>query len=324
MKRALALALLCAAGVASADARHVMVLRSEGNADAATKTKVDTQVLKLAKNLDGNVEAGDISYGDAAAATGCSPGEAACKDDVLATMGVDELVVTSVNTVPGGTEVKVKRLAKGQAPRESTTIIPSSQPPDAKMNSDVGPMFGLAAPTPAPKKEAPAPAPTPAPAVTDTKPTPPPEHTAPPPKTAQAPGPGDTVSASPNGQVLPPPTEDQPRGNHRLEITGLAVGGVLVGVGCIFWASAASQQDSINMTNPKSPKDFQNLQDLESTGDTYATLGNVMFIGGVAIAAVSGYFLWRDHKHDRAQQARIVPTVLDHGAGIALSFGGGR
>ena len=77
MKRTLALALLCAASVASADARHVMVLRSEGNADAATKTKVDTQVLKLAKNLDGNVEAGDISYADAAAATGVpAPGDA--------------------------------------------------------------------------------------------------------------------------------------------------------------------------------------------------------------------------------------------------------
>jgi hypothetical protein len=325
MKRTLALAFLCAASVASADARHVMVLRAEGNADAATKTKVDTQVLKLAKNLDGNVEAGDISYGDAAAATGCSPSEAACKDDVLATMGVDELVVTSVNTVPGGTEVKVKRLAKGQPPRESSTIIPSSQPPDAKMNADVGPMFGLAAPAPAAKKE-PAPAPATAAATvpqTTDKPAPTPEHAAPSPRTAQAPAPTG-VTAAPNGQVAPPPDEWQPSGNQRLEITGLAVGGVLVGVGLVFWASAASQQDSINQTNPKSPKDFQNLQDLESTGDTYATLGNVMFIGGVAIAAVSGYFLWRDHKRDRAQQARIVPTVLDHGAGIALTFGGGR
>jgi len=317
MKRTLALAILATAHVAAADAHHIMVLRAEGNADAATKTKVDTQVLKIAKNLDGQVEAGDISFADAAAATGCSPTEAACKDEVLATMGVDEVVVTTVNTVPGGVEVKVKRLAKGQAPRESATLIPASQPPDAKMNADVGPMFGL--------KAAPAPVPAPEP---KKEPAPPPAetHTPPPVTTAQAPAPaGDTVTASPNGQLVPPPEGEAPSGNHRLQVAGLVTGGVLVGIGVIFWSSAQNQQDAIDMANPKSPKDFQNLTDMESTGDTYATLGNICFIGGVALAAVSGYFLWRDRHHSgAAQHARIVPTVYPGGGGIAISFGGSR
>ena len=90
-------------------------------------------MLKLAKNVDGSVEPGDISYADAAAATGCAPNEPACKDEVLGTLGVDEVIVTTVNAVPGGTEVKVKRLAKGTPPRESATLVPSSQAPDAKM-----------------------------------------------------------------------------------------------------------------------------------------------------------------------------------------------
>jgi hypothetical protein len=224
--------------------------------------------------------------------------------------------------------VKVKRLAKGTPPRESATLVPAAQSPDAKMNADVGPMFGVSAP--APKKE---PTPPPPPAggsESKTQPPPPPPptggdtpHTAPPPRTGQVET-GDHVTGAPNGQVVPPPPEGQ-NPNRRIELTGLAVGGLLVGVGCIFWASAASQQDAIDMTNPKSPRDFQNLQDLESTGDTYATLGNIAFIGGVAVAAVSGYFLWRDRHHDRAtQSARIAPAVFDHGAGLTLSFGGAR
>jgi len=318
MKRAIALAVLCAARVAAADAHHVLVMRSEGNADAAARAKIDTQILKLAKNLEGNVEAGDISFTDAAAATGCAPNEPACKDEVLGTLGVDEVVVTTVNTVPGGVEVHVKRLAKGNAPRETVSLVPASTPADQKLNADVGPMFGLVA---APKKEAAPPPPVkeaPAPA----KEEPPPPA---PVKTAQA----DTVTAAPDGQVGqvgqgPQPPPEGETGNRRMEITGLAVGGVLVGVGLIFWSSASSQQDAIDASMPKSPKDFQNLQDLESTGDTYATLGNIAFIGGVAVAAVSGYFLWRDRHHDRAQTARLAPAVFDHGAGLTISFGGTR
>jgi hypothetical protein len=320
MKRTLAVAILAAAHVAAAEPHHVLVLRAEGNADAATKTKVETQVLKIAKNLDGQVEAGDISFADAAAATGCAPTEPACKDDVLSTMGVDEIVVSTVNTVPGGVEVKVKRLAKGQPPRESATLIPTAQPPDAKMNADVGPMFGMKAPPPTElKKTLVVPPP---PAVT-TNPTPVPETAGPKPE----PGPAGTVTASPNGQLVPPPPEGETPsgGNRRLEVSGLVAGGVLVGVGVIFWASAQNQQDAIDMSTPRSPKDFQNLQDLESTGDTYATLGNICFIGGVALAAVSGYFLWRDRHHsDSARHARIVPTVYPGGGGIAITFGGSR
>jgi hypothetical protein len=63
---------------------------------------------------------------------------------------------------------------------------------------------------------------------------------------------------------------------------------------------------------------------MESRGDLYAALGNVMFIGGVAVATASGYFYWRDRRAHRAQQARIAPAVFDHGAGLTLSFGGGR
>ncbi len=311
-------ALGAAARLAAADGHHVLVLRAEGSADAGTRSKVDTQVLKLAKNVEGNVEAGDISYSDATTAAGCaSPTDAACRDEVLATMGADEIVITTVNTAPGGVKVDVKRIAKGNAPREATTTIPAGQPPDAKMNAEIGPMFGLAAPPP-PVAEAPKPSPPPPPPPAADKPATPP----PPTRTAQAGG--DTgVTGAPNGQVAPPPPEGE-TGNRRLELTGLAVGGGLVVVGAIFWAEASSTQSDINSAPTRSPKDFQNLMNLESRGDTYAMLGNVMFIGGVAVAAVSAFFYIRDRRAHRAQTARLAPAVFDHGAGLTLSFGGGR
>jgi hypothetical protein len=49
-----------------------------------------------------------------------------------------------------------------------------------------------------------------------------------------------------------------------------------------------------------------------------------MFVGGLAIGAVSTYFFWRDRKSASTQQARLAPAVFDHGAGITLSFGGAR
>jgi hypothetical protein len=314
VRACLVVALLGAATrVAAADGRHVLVLRAEGTADAGTRSKIDVQVLKLAKNVEGNVEAGDISYSDATTAAGCaSPTDASCRDEVLATMGADELVVTTVNTAPGGVKVDVKRIAKGNAPREATTTIAAGQPPDAKMNSEIGPMFGVAAPPP-PVAEAPKPPPTTTPPPTDKPATPPP-----PTRTAQV---DNGVTAAPNGQV-PPPAEGQ-SGSRRLELTGMGVGASMVLLGAVFWAGAAATQSDINSAPVRSPKDFKNLQDLESRGDTYATLGNVMFIGGAAIAAVSTFFFIRDRRAHRAQTARLAPAVFDHGAGLTLSFGGG-
>ena len=95
MKRLLILILVSvlAPAIALADPHHVLVLRREGGGDAALHAKVDAAVLKLAKNIEGNVEMGEITLTDAAAATGCTLTEATCKDEVLATLGVDEMML---------------------------------------------------------------------------------------------------------------------------------------------------------------------------------------------------------------------------------------
>lgn len=341
------LAVLAGAHLAGADPKHTLVLKSEGNASADTRSKIDTQVFKLAKSLGGNVEAGEISYTDATAAVGCNASESSCKDEVLATLGVDEIVVTNVTSSSGGDlKVTVRLIPKTGMPKEQTTVIPGGQAPDAKLNAEIGPMFGV---VPAPEKPAPAVVVGPAgatsappggatmggPATPATMPgatggttaatggttgavdasttntTP-----AKPVTTGQV----DTVTAAPNGQIAPEGHTD----HRRLELTGMAVGGGLVVLSFVMWAEAGSTQSDIDAAPAKTAADLRHLQDLESQGDAYAGLGNLMFIGGLGVAAVSTYFWWRDRRADHGQQARLAPTVFDHGAGVTFSFGGGR
>jgi hypothetical protein len=323
MKRALVLSLVLAAHAASADPRHTLVLKSEGTAGADARGKIDVQVLKLAKSIGGNVEAGEVSFSDATMMVGCNPSESSCKNQVLDTLGVDEIVVTTVDKAPDGAlKITVRRIAKTGMPSEQTTTVPAGQPADARLDSDVGPMFGAAAAKPDSASigaelgaTAGGGSATTAPAVT----TPPPETTpAAPVQTAQV----DTVTAAPNNQVTTLPED---RVDHRrLELTGMAAGGGLVLLSFIMWAEAGSTQSDIDAAPTKTAADFNNLEDLENQADTYAGLGNLFFVGGVAVAGVSTYFWWRDRKSTSSQQARIAPAVFDHGAGVTLSFGGWR
>jgi hypothetical protein len=322
MKRALVLSLVLAAHAASADPRHTLVLKSEGTAGADARARVDVQVLKLAKSLGGNVEAGEVSFTEATTMVGCAPSESSCKDQVIDTLGVDELVMTTVDKAPGGAlKITVRRVAKTGMPSEQTTMVPGGQTPDARLASDVGPMFGAAAPP----SDASIGAALGATAGGAAEPQP--ATTVPPPETTTLPAPvttaqTDTVTAAPNNQIAP---AQEDRIDHRqLELTGMGVGGGLVLLSFVMWAEASSTQSDIDSAPTKTPQDFAHLQDLESSADTYAGLGNLMFIGGAAVAGVSTYFWWRDRKRASSQQARIAPAVFDHGAGITLSFGGGR
>ncbi|MEO8846356.1 MAG: hypothetical protein ABI591_33345 [Kofleriaceae bacterium] len=326
-----AILLAAATTTATADPRHVLVLRAEGSADAATRSKVDAQVDKLAKTLEGNVELGEITFADAAAAVGCSGSEAQCRDDVLGMMGVDELISTSVSAMPSGdVRILVHRIPKGASTKDAQTTVPVGGSLDAKMATDVGPMFGV---KPKPGL-ATTPVTTTPPAISTTPVTTTPVTTTPPPptdagapvgafgnqpatpvRTAQLDPNNQNVTAAPNGQVL----ED--RGSNRA-VTGLAIGGGLVLLSVILWAEAGSVQGDINNAPTKTPTDFANLKDLESKGDGYAGLGNLTFLGGLVVGGISGYYFWKQRRSHSSSQAVITPTLLDHGAGIAFTYGG--
>jgi hypothetical protein len=322
VKRWLALSVLAATRVASADGHHIMVLRAEGTADAATRSKIDTQILKLAKNADGNAEAGDITFADASAAAGCSASEASCKDEVLGMLGVDEIVAVTVNNGRAGTEITVRRLPKTGMPHEAHAAMAAGQSTDAKVNVEIGPLFGVNGEIAATSlHEGPVGpiGPTPPPNTHDTHDTHDTQntHDAQPPRSPQV----TVLTAAPNGQITDA-GEDR-HDNRRLHVAGLAVGGGLALLGLLMWAEASSTQGDIDAAPTRTLADFQNLQDLQSRADTFASLGNVMFVGGVLVGGIAGYLYWRDRRAGHSShQAHLAPAVFDHGAGLTLSFGG--
>ena len=301
---------------AIANAGKLLVLKSEGNADAATKAKVDAEVGKLAHALPNmQVELGEVTFTDAAVAVGCSGSEGQCRDEVLSTMGVDEVVSVTVTAMPSGdTRVIVDRIAKGTPTKAGQSTVPGGQSIETKIENDIGPNFGV-------KPSEPPPPPPPA----ATNPPPPPSATIAQPAFGE---PGPTGATEPPGPTTNPSAQPGPQpaeggtGGGRGPIIGLAAGGALVVVSLVMWGEASSTQSDINNAPTRNVADFQNLQDLESKGQTYATLGNVFFIGGIVVAGVSGYFFWRNHRaHSSASSAMVTPTLFDHGAGLALTIG---
>jgi hypothetical protein len=304
---------------ALANAGKLLVLKSEGNADAATKAKVDAEVQKLAHALPSmQVEVGEVTFTDAAVAVGCSGSEAQCRDEVLSTMGVDEVIAVTVTTMPSGdTRVTIDRIAKGAPTKAGNSTIPAGQAIETKIENDVGANFGV---KPAEPPPAPPPTTTTPPAAATT--------TTPPPAFGE-PGAPPTTTEPPSGPPMnetPPPNQPQPEaegGGGRGPVIGMAVGGGLVVLSLVMWGEASSTQNDINNAPTRTVADFQNLQNLESKGGTYATLGNVFFIGGIVTAGISGYFFWRNHRaHSSASSAMVTPTLFDHGAGLALTIGG--
>jgi hypothetical protein len=311
---------ICVTSIASAG-RRILVLKADGNASIEIKVRVDAQVLRLAKSTDATVEPGEVTFADAATAVGCSGTEAKCRAEVLSTMGVDEVVSLTVTGVPNGDiRVAVHRIGRTGAIREANALIPAGQSIDAKIGAGIGPLFGVK-PKPVP----------------DASPSPLPElEHSPGPVTEEPPrsafGEPDPVNAGANPPAeQPPPPLQQPsepiapiaeggRTNGRA-IAGMAVGGGLMTVAVILWTQASGVQSDIHGAATNSPADFKRLQDLESRGDAYANFGNAFFIAGAVVAGVSSYFFFRD-RFTSTRHARVIPTLFEHGGGIAVSFGG--
>lgn len=294
---------------AYADPHKVLVLQSEGRVDPAMRSKVDASILKLAKTVAGaDVSSGDTTLSDASAAVGCKPDAAPCRDEILGMLSVDELVWATLTPKPGGTEIEVHRASKGGGMAEAKMLLASNGSAD-KLDG-IAPLFGG-------KPAEPVTTPT-EPVTTRTglgEPTSPLDPT--------TTGPTTTDPA-----VQPLPTPGQPvdtpnRGRQRLELAGMIGGGALVLIGFMCWGAASDLQSQVDKAPTQTKPQINALRDLESRGDAYAAWGNVLFLGGAVVGGLSTYFFIKDRRaHHHATTARIAPTLFDHGAGLALTFGG--
>ncbi len=270
---------------AAAESHKLLVLQSEGRADAATRAKGDAAIVKLASASEPQASAGELNFSDAATAVGCKPETAACKDEVLGMLAVDEIVITTVSPKPGGLEITVRRIAKGGATRDATMVLATGTPTD-KLDG-IAPLFGVTPPPPPPVEPEPAP------------------------------------RAAPPSIVVTEPPPSRPSDNHRLEIAGMAGGGALVVLSFVLWGAANGVQGDIDKAPTSTRQDLLDLKNLESRGDGYAGLGNVFALSGLVVGSIATYFYIRDRRASSSTMtASVLPTVLDHGAGLVLTIGG--
>jgi hypothetical protein len=314
---AAAAALVVMPRLAAAEPRKVLVLQSEGRADARLRAKIDAAVARLATAAQLQASVGELTFTDAATAVGCRPDAPSCKDEVIGMLSVDEIVLTTVTPKPGGVEIAVHRIARGGAARDAAMLLATGAPPD-KLDA-IAPLFSEPRDaTRGPASGAPTPAPPAAPAIAPA----PPAEPAPviPAPTAVAPAPPAVPETAPTG--FAPPADPPAARDRRLELAGMIGGGSMLTLGVVLWGAASSTQDDINRTPTRTGQDLAKLRDLESRGDVYAAAGNVLVATGAVLGGIATYLYIRDRRAAGAQTARLVPTVIDHGAGLVLTIGG--
>jgi hypothetical protein len=342
MTRALlSLFLLAAVAGSAAAEKKIQVLHADGRADAKVRAKIDAAVLVLAKATGDQIVPGDITFVDAAAAVGCNPDEAACRDEVLGMLSVDELVTTTVTPKPGGFDVAVRRVGKGGVTRDATSFVTADRldkldtiaplfsasgtpppTPPAPLPPAIGPPSPTSPPSPTGTTTTPPTTTPPSPAVTTT--TPPPDSETGPVRPGPTAPPAITAEPRPSPIMTQPPGSDKidrPRGRRRLQTFGMAGGGAMLLVGLILWGSASSVQGEIDAAPIATKAQIVALQDLEQKGDTYAGLGNLFVVGGLVLGGVSTYYFVKGNRR-RATSARLVPTMSDRGGGLAIVIGG--
>jgi hypothetical protein len=306
--RWLAVVVLVALAAPAIAARHrILVLPVEGTADAAIRGKLTGQLARLARSLDGQVATGSATFADTALAVGCDPHAPGCSDEVMATLGVDELVWATATRDGGRIRLVVRRVTRGGAAREVSTVFATGEADD-RITAGIAPVFGapgtepVRPPVPDPASPSAAPNPTVA---------------------AEA---AAGAPATPTGTGAPadlPGSPDEPgHGRDRTLGFALAGGGALsLALGLALWASYASLQDQIDNHAVRTPADFQDLRSLEDSASNRAIGGDIFVVAGLVAGGLGAYYLIRDH---RRHGVVVAPAAVPGGAGMTITWTGGR
>jgi hypothetical protein len=279
---ALLLVLVTATPVVAAP-RKVLVLPLDGTAPVETRKKLSASFARLARVLDGEVQAGNTSLGDTAVAIGCDPAKPACIENVRATLGVDELVYGNADEDEGTITVIAKRYRKGKPLRELTVSQPSTESP-TKIEPQLLPVFGN---DPMPANE--------------------------PPVQAEPAPPVPVVETPPQPQQVDAPAPSSNR-ERNLWIGVTAGGGLLTALGLALWAQAGSLQDDIDNADAESNNDITELRALEDKASSRAWAGNIFVVAGLA---VGGYGIYRLFTLPESS-VTLTPVATDGGAAVLV------
>ena len=263
---------------AEAAPRRVLVLPLDGNAEPALRAKLNLAVQKLARKTPGNVAKGDTTFAETAAAVGCDPAAADCAETVRTTLGVDELVWGTATWTNGQTNLVVYR-SVATAPTRSGAVLLGPQDGADKADAGLAPLFGDGG-------------------------------------TIVTPNPTDPIVTDPVPD--PGPQPQPPQYSNRKRTKGIiltAGGGLVVVIGLALWSNKSSVQQDIDDAPTNDAADFARLEELESRAFTYAMVGNVMVLGGLAVGGYGGWILYQDRKE---RHVAVTPQLTPTSAGVTV------
>jgi hypothetical protein len=284
--------MLALARPAAGASHKLLVLPVAGTADPATRMKLTTELAKVARSFGGGVVTAEATFDDTALAVGCDPRAPTCGDQVMAALGVDELVWGTATRDVSQTHLVVRRAAKGGLVREAATTIATGDPPE-RADAAIASLFATATREP-----------------------------------WSAPGgavdtPWNIAGQHAPGAVPPAPAVPQvtyPESDHRAAIALVVSGGIAVTVGIALWASYASLQGSIDRHPTATRADFDDLTALEDRAKTFSLVGNILVPVGLGAGALGAFYL---AQNPGRRHVTVVAAPLAHGAGLLLAIAGG-
>jgi len=293
MKWPIVLVVAALAAPAAAASRKILVLPVEGSVDAPTRVQLTSEIARLARALGGQVATGTATFADTALAVGCAPRAPRCSEDVIATLGVDELIWGIATRESGQTRLVVRRAVRGATMREAQTTFSGSDA-GGRVSAAIATLFAQ------PGAEA---------------------------ELATHPSvPGDAepgaAALAPGAPPLAAPAEGTASDDHRDRTLGIALtagGGAAVVLGLALWVSYAGLQGDIDRHPVRTVEDFRDLRALEDRASARAVAGDVLVIAGLVAGGIGGYYLYRDH---RRRAIAAVPALASHGAGLTIAIVG--
>ncbi len=286
-----------AAAQAAAEGSKVLVFPLTGSVPGdpgdglAQLTRI---VARVAALTEGEVTISQAAFTDAAALAGCETEDAACFAKVAETLRVDGLIVGSVQPGEDGVSVAVtlERYDARSATIDRQSAVVPADSFDALRSSFLREVSRAFVGGDQGQVEPP----------TQVEPTPP----------AVAPAPA------------PEPRDDafDLRRVGKVPWIVAGAGVALAAVGTVYLIMAQSRQDEVDSAPTQTGADLDRLARLEDEGERYTTIGNVLLIGGVAVAIGGG--AWAIYQATRrgprpAPAVSIAPVPVRGGAALTLT-----